>query len=381
MTKKILLVTRPIAPPWDEASKNFAYNLAINLPDFEFGLLTNGILENMPRNIKQHSIYTSNKNTFIQKLKLIINLRKMAKNYDLVHCLFTPTKLNSFLLRSLLRNKKTIQTIATLREDLFNDQEIKSLMFGNSLVAYSDYAKNKLNKLGLNNAKPRTEPGSGTGVKRIYPGIDLNYYSPAPKDEELLKKYEIRADDFVVTFPGEYTRLEAIDDISDMIFRYLDIFKQNNIKFILACRLKNSADILKKEEIMERVKSCGAANMVIFINTFSEMPKLYNLSDAIIFPVREMHGKFDVPLAAIEPMACEKSVIISDLPILSEFAKPEHSVIIERGNIEQLKNAILDLHNNPEKRMFFGKNARKFAAENFDIKRAAQNYREIYNGL
>ena len=27
-TKKILFVSRPIAPPWDEASKNFAYNLA-----------------------------------------------------------------------------------------------------------------------------------------------------------------------------------------------------------------------------------------------------------------------------------------------------------------------------------------------------------------
>ncbi len=80
-------------------------------------------------------------------------------------------------------------------------------------------------------------------------------------------------------------------------------------------------------------------------------------------------------------MACEKPVIVSDLPILSEFAKPEHSVIIEKGNIEQLKSAILDLYANPDKRMLIGKNARKFAAENFDIKKIAQNYREIYNGL
>ncbi|MFA4817364.1 MAG: glycosyltransferase family 4 protein [Parcubacteria group bacterium] len=366
---KILLVTRPIAPPWDEASKNFAYNLATNMPDFEFGLLTNGILENLPQNIKQHPIYTSNENNFIQKLKLIINLRKIAKSYDLVHCLFTPTKLNSFLLSNLLSNKKTIQTIATLREDLYSDEKIKKLMFGNLLATYSDYSKNRLITLGLKNAE------------RIYPGIDLNYFSPAPKDLELLKKYEMRADDFVVTYPGEYTRLEAINDITDMIFRYLNIFKENNIKFILACRLKNNADILKKEEIMERMKSCGAADAVIFINTFSEMPKLYNLSDAIIFPVREMHGKFDVPLAVIEPMACEKPVIVSDLPILAEFAKPEHSVIIEKGNVTQLKDAILDLRRNPERCIFIGKNGRKFIGENFDIKKAAQNYREIYNGL
>lgn len=367
--KKILLVTRPITPPWDEASKNFAYNLATNLPDFEFGLLTNGILENMPENIKQYPIYTSNKNNFIQKLRLSINLRKIAKNCDLIHCLFTPTKLNSFLLSKLLSNKKTIQTIATLREDLFSDAEIKNLMFGNLLVTYSDYAKNKLNKMGFNN------------VKRIYPGIDLDYFSPAPKDADLLKKYELKTDDFVVAFPGEYARLGAIDDISDMIFKYLNIFKQDNVKFILACRLKNSADILKKEELMKRIKSCGATDTVIFINTFSEMSKLYNLSDAIIFPVREMHGKFDVPLAVIEPMACEKPVIVSNLPTLTEFAKPQHSVIIERGNTTQLKDAILDLRRNSEKRSTIGKNARKFIGENFDIKKAAQNYREIYNGL
>ncbi len=369
--KKILLVTRPIAPPWDEASKNFAYNLAMNLPDFEFGLLTNGILRNLPKNIIQHPIYTSNKNNFIQKLGLIINLRKISRQFEIVHCLFTPAKVNSFLLNNLLSNKKskTIQTIATLREDLYSDNELRKLVFADKIVTYSKYAKEKLNNLGLNN------------IEQIYPGIDLAYYSPAPKDAELLRKYELKITDFIVTFPGEYTRLGAADDIANMILKYLDVFKQNSIKFILACRLKNTGDILKKEEIMEKIKNKGISDIVVFINTFSDMAKLYNLSDAIIFPVREMYGKFDVPLAAIEPMACEKPVIISNLPILSEFARPEHSVIIEKGNIEQLKNAILDLHDNPDKRAAIGKNARKFAAENFDIKKAAQNYREIYNGL
>ncbi len=30
--KKILLATRPLVPPWDEASKNFAYFLAKHIP-------------------------------------------------------------------------------------------------------------------------------------------------------------------------------------------------------------------------------------------------------------------------------------------------------------------------------------------------------------
>jgi glycosyltransferase involved in cell wall biosynthesis len=368
MDKKILLITRPIAPPWDEASKNFAYNLAINLPDFKFGLLTNGIMENMPENISQHPVYTSNNFNLWQKIRLVINLKKIGESYEIYHCLFTPTKLNSFLLRNLLGDKKpkTIQTIATLREDLFNNQEIGSLMLGNLLVTYSDYAKDKLNKLGFNN------------VKRVYPGIDLTYYSPASKDEDLLKKYELKATDFIVTFPGEYTRLGAIDNIVDMILQYRDTFRQNNIKFILACRLKNTQDILKKEEIMEKIKNHGAAGAVVFVNTFSDMAKLYNLTDAIIFPVREMHGKFDVPLTVIEAMACEKPVIISNLPTLSEFSNKENSVIIESGNQKQLKDAIIKLYGNKDFRELIGKNARKFVEEKFDIKNVAEQYKEIY---
>jgi glycosyltransferase involved in cell wall biosynthesis len=112
-----------------------------------------------------------------------------------------------------------------------------------------------------------------------------------------------------------------------------------------------------------------------------EMPEIYNLCDISIFPVQNMQGKFDVPLAVIEAMACEKSVIISDLPILQEFANKDNSVKIEKGNIENLNVAILDLYNHPEKRIQIGKNARKYVLENFDIKNTAKLYKEIYNKI
>lgn len=372
--KKILLVTRPIAPPWDEASKNFAFYLAKNTPDFEFNLLTHGIIPNLPENVRQRAIYTSNDFTYFQKLRLIKNLRKIKSDFDILHYIFTPTKQNSFLLRHFVgyqKNKdtRTIQTIATLREDLYSDKEIKGLMFGDLIITYSDYAKNKLNSLGFNN------------VKRVYPGIDLEYYSPAPKDSGTMKKFGISDRDFVVTFPGEYTRLGATDDIIDLVISNSDLWKRNKIKFIFACRVKNDNDAKKKKEARNKLQTANILDQVIFTDTFSDMAKLYNLSDAVIFPVRDMKGKFDVPLAAIEPMACEKPVIVSNLPILKEFANENNSVTIERGNIAQLKDAILDLYATPEKRTKIGKNSRKFVEENFDIKKVAEIYRQIYEKL
>jgi len=94
-----------------------------------------------------------------------------------------------------------------------------------------------------------------------------------------------------------------------------------------------------------------------------------------------MNGKFDIPLVVPEAMACAKPVILSDLPILGELSNGKNSVIIPRGNIEALKNAVFDLYNHPEKRKELGQNAREFAAENFDIKKIADIYKQIYEKL
>lgn len=369
--KKIILVTRPISPPWDEASKNFAYYLAKNVPGFEFHIMGCGADLDVPKNVIQESVYTSADFDLYQKIRSLKYQFNARRKFDIAHYFFTPAKLNSFLIRNFIQIPKTksIQTIATLREDIFSDEEIKSLMFSDILVTYSNHAKEKLNSLGF------------TNVERIYPGIDLDYYSPASKDSALMKHWDIAERDFVISYPGEYVRLGATDDIADMLIENAQGLRENNIKFIFACRVKNSQDAKKKQYIMERLEINNILDHVIFTDTFKDMAKLYNLSDIVIFPVRDMKGKFDVPLAAIEPMACEKPIIISGLPILQEFANNQNAVTIEAGNINQLWQAIMDLKSNKDKRTNMGIFGRKFAERFFDIKNIARKYAEIYEKL
>ncbi len=368
--KKILLVTRPIAPPWDEASKNFAFYLAKNTSGFQVGLLTNGILPNLPENIIQKPIYQSNYFGLWQKFQLLLNLKKLKKDFTVLHFLFTPTKLNSFWLKDLTKNSsvKTIQTVATLREDLYSDAEIKSLLFGDWIITYSDYAKNRLNQLGFNN------------IERIYPGIDLNEYQKKEKNSELMQKYGFKNDDFIINFTGEYSRLGAIDDI---VAAFAEIAPQiPQVKLSLAVRLKNSQDQAKKMEIRERLKKINLLNRVAFHDDGNyAMSDIYNLCDLSLFPVRNMQGKFDIPLAVIEAFACEKPVIISDLPILKEIAKEDNSVIIKAGDIQQLVAKILELYNSQNMRLQLGLAARKFTQENFDIQKIAFKYQELYQKI
>ncbi len=378
MTKdkvKILFVSRPIAPPWDEASKNFAYNLAKevakNNSDLEIHLMTKGILPNLPKNIIQHPIYTSSQNdfSFSQKLKALNFQFKNKKKFDIVHYFFTPTPLSSFLVKKIFGKKsKSIQTVATIREDIFSDKKIKKMMFGDVITTYSEYAKRKLEALNLNN------------VYKVYPGIDLKNYKLRTKNKKLLDKFKFSDSDFIINFSGEYVRLGAMDSVIDAFIGASK--KIPKLKLSLAVRVKNKKDAHKKNKVIAKLKKYNLLKNVSFHDDGNyKMSDIYNLCDISLFPVENMRGKFDVPLAVIEAMACEKPVILSNIPILKEFANKKNSLTVEAGNVDELTQAILELHDNKEKRLAIGKQARQYVLENFSIKRADKEYTKLYKSL
>ncbi|EKE15964.1 MAG: hypothetical protein ACD_11C00063G0001 [uncultured bacterium] len=337
--------------------------------------MTNGLVSELPAGIIQEKIYTYSQNDFgfSQKLRLFRFLLFNASKFDIIHLLFTPTKSNIFFINLALaisgarRKTRTIQTVATLREDIFSNQEIKKLMFSDLVITYSDYAKNKLEKLGIAN------------TKRIYPGIDLDIYKPAPKDPEVLSKFNIQASEFVISYPGEYVRLGATDGLVEILPKLFE--KIPNAKFIFACRIKNEKDAKKKNEVIEKLREHNLLEKVAFSDTFADVSKLYNLADVVVFPVGNMKGKFDVPLAVIEAMACEKPVVISDIPILQEFATAENSAIIKNGDFSQLIDVLMGLSADQESRKALGKSARKYVEMNFDIKNVSEEYKKAYESL
>lgn len=374
--KRILLLTRPICPPWDEGSKNFAYTLAKYASDFEIHLLTCGNVKDLPENVVQHEIYSSPQLNFTQKFRLIKFLRKF-NDYDIIHSLFTPTKSNSFFLRfSLKKGAKIIQAVATLREDLYSAKDFKKILFGDMIITYSDYAKEKLERMEFQN------------VKRIYPGIDVNLYSPAPQNPDLMRKFETSEDDFVINYTGEYVRLGDMDDIVET---FVDLVEtpcrdvstgKNNFKLHLAVRVKNEKDAGKKREVVNKLEKANILDRVAFIDDGSyTMEEIYNLCDISIFPARTMAGKFDIPLAMIETMACGKPVIATSLERMKYFLNDENSILIDPGDRAALKEKILYLYENKDARDRLGKVGMEFVRANFDIMKVVKEYEEVYRDL
>jgi glycosyltransferase involved in cell wall biosynthesis len=370
--KKVLLATRPIVPPWDEASKNFAYFLAKSVSGANLTILTSGeTLAGLPETVTQDPIFTSPSFSFGAKLKLIRYFFDHRGDFDVTHYLFTPARRNAFILKNFIHptKGKTIQTVATLRGDLYDKDELRGLLFADKIVVYTDRSKRRLESIGV------------TNVERIYPGIDLDLYKPMAKDAALLEEFHFSKDDFIVMYNGEYVSLGATDLLVESLMHHFNTHPDSNLRFIFGCRIKDESDRKKKQDVVKALDAADLLPKVAFTDTVYDMPALYNVADVIVFPVTNMKGKFDVPLAIIEPYACGKPVILSDLLEFAEFSNPDISLTVKRGSNEEFLKALHTLERDPELRARLGKNARTFVEKHFDLKHTAEEYGRLYASL
>lgn len=373
--KKVLLATRPIVPPWDEASKNFAYFLGKTVAGHELTLLgtRDALLPELPATATLAPVYRSAHFGLREKADLFSYLRSHRSAFDITHYLFTPTRLNIGVIRMLARPKqgKTIQTVATLRTDLYSPRALQGLLFADYITVYTDATKKKLANLGF------------TNVERIYPGIDLDRYQPREKSQAVLDSYGLSADDFLVVYPGEYTRLGATDYLVETLIRHFTGAVAEPFVFLFACRIKNEADRVKREAVRKRFREAGCLDRIRFDegDATSDMAAVYNTADVVAFPVGDLHGKFDVPLIIIEAYASGKPVILSDLEAFREFSNNQISATIPRLDGTALIEKILYLKYNPDQTREIGRSARSYVEAHFDLRETARHYADLYTRI
>jgi glycosyltransferase involved in cell wall biosynthesis len=362
-------------PPWDEASKNFAYFLGKTVAGHELTLLgtRDASLPELPETAHLAPVYRSAHFGIREKADLFRYLRAKRNTFDITHYLFTPTRLNIGVIRALARptRGKTIQTVATLRTDLYSPTTLRRLLFADQITVYTDATKAKLQSMGLAN------------VERIYPGIDLDRYQPRPKNQSVLDTYHLSADDFLVVYPGEYTRLGATDYLVETLIRHFTGAVAEPFVFLFACRIKNEADRVKREEVRERFREAGCLDRIRFDegDATADMSAVYNTADIVAFPVGDLRGKFDVPLIIIEAYASAKPVILSDLEAFREFSNDRISATIPRLDSAALIEKILYLKHNSEEGSAIGRHARAYAEEHFDLRKTAEHYAALYARL
>ena len=189
-------------------------------------------------------------------------------------------------------------------------------------------------------------------------GIDVNKFIKIfGKDRKEPKK-------FVVAYFGHNTPLKGIPDVLGAS----KILKNKNIEFRLY--ISNYSPRIKKliKKYNADVKVYGFVKDIV---------KEYNECDIIVLPYRSDVASIGVPLVLIEAMACEKTIITTNLEYIKEVVQ-DCAECVDAYSPKQIARTIIRLKNDSNLRTELGKKARERVVKYYNQQKMFEEYEKLY---
>lgn len=343
--KQIVFLTRPIAPPWDEASKNLAYYLALHvqIPSIQCILLTTQTKLALPSNIIQESIHTTKALNLKSKFRLLWYL--IRSDIDCVHALFVFTPITGMIIKmlKLWKRFKVIQTVASISR---NTYFLHFTVFGDEVVCFSKTTAALLKSLGV---QPHVIP----------PAVSLERFKPSKKNKS-------------IAFLGELHRQNSYAIVEPLI----DLLHKKLPDYQILLGFRTTRKPRKEGELVMKLKRklTGVKN-IVFMDIIEDMPTVLAKTTLVILPARSVTEKFDYPLVLLEALACGTPIVISNIGPLGELSSYP-GVLTPKSNTPQafLDTIIRSLTSYPK----LSKSARTTAEVNFNIEAISKKYEALY---
>jgi glycosyltransferase involved in cell wall biosynthesis len=202
-------------------------------------------------------------------------------------------------------------------------------------------------------------------VEVIGNGVDIKKFRPI-HNEALLGEWKerlgIRKEEIVIAFVGNLARWQGVNILIESAIRLLS--RGERLKLLLV------GDGPLKKELVRKVMGSVFSKEFIFTGMirYEDIPILINLADICVAPFISRRNRITgvSPLKVFEYMACGKPVICSRIGGL-EFIEAEGvGHLIEPEDVMSLQEALIDLIENPQKRIIMGNKGLQIAREKFD---------------
>ena len=314
----------------------------------------NNIFEEKLKKNKVNIIYSKYNNKF--DIRIIFEIRKLIKEYDVVHTHIFPSQF--YVPLSVLLMKKIPYLVTTEHNTENNRRKYKFLrkierylyLKYNKIISISNETEINLKKwLKITEDKDRK-------FIVIENGINIEkFLSENVKIEEDYFKEERKKK--IITMIGRFdaqkdqpTLIKAIKDIDVYLFLVGDGIRKNEYK-----------NLVKNLKIEDKVK---------FLGVRKDIPKILNISDICVLSSNwEGFG-----LVAVEAMAAKKPIIGSKVDGLMQVINQDE-LLFNLGEVNELKMKLLKLLEN---KLFIEKLVNKYEIKKYCIKRTKDKYLMIY---
>jgi glycosyltransferase involved in cell wall biosynthesis len=364
--RKILIVSKPLSPPWNDSGKNLARDLILAGDRYHYHAMVPPGAPSLGRSSTIEEIYQPLQAGFSLSLsqKARVMLRMIRGREDLFHFFFAPNPASSTAAKvaSFLRQTPTIQTICSAPKE---GTDVAPWLFGKKIIVLSRATRARLLQEGIPEGR----------LAHIPPGICL---PEAPSEARLQQvRDSLRAGSRpIVLFPGDY----EVSSAAKTFARAINLFRgESNPKplFVFACRTKT--EHAQREEQAIRATLTQHEDSVRFAGEVRDIYALLAASSIVTLPAESLYAKMDAPLVLLEAMSFGVPIVIANTAPLDELLEGDCGLGVKPGDAEELASAISTLLQSPAQRAKLGEAGRRRVQTFYSASAMANAYEALYD--
>ena len=202
-------------------------------------------------------------------------------------------------------------------------------------------------------------------------GVNVDDFNLSKGEIERVKeKYELN--ETTIMFSGTVTPRKGVE----YLVKAAEILKESNVLFLIVGNINLDREYANK--VMEYAKLRNLKIRFTGFVPYEDLKALYSACDIFVLP--SLEEGFGMVLT--EALASGKPLIGSNVGgIPMQIRDGWNGFLVEPANEKQLAEKIRYLIENEEERIRMGKNSRKLAEEEFDWKKIAGKYLEVYERI
>lgn len=354
--RDVLLVSKPIAPPWTDSNKNLVRDLArsftrsrarVMVPE---GTHLDGVV--------CEPVYQSAGAYAPSRLANARVLRRLlvGPRVDLWHFFFAPNPLTlrAGRVASVIRRTPCVHTIASAPDDL---ELVAPSLFAREVVVLSRHTARRLDAVGVRTTviPPALAPVA----------VSEHDIARAKHRHGLPERY--------VLYPGD---LEHSDGARTFV-RAAAMCTDRSLGWVVAARPKTPRAAEAKRALHDEAARLGAD--VRWLGELDDILAVVAGATVTVLVVDTLHAKMDLPLVLLESLALRVPVLVSSGTAAAELLASGGAEEIAAGDADAVAKACVSLHVNPDRARSLGDAGAAWVAAHCAPSAVASAYEDVYD--
>jgi phosphatidylinositol alpha-1,6-mannosyltransferase len=367
---EILLVSKPIAPPWNDGSKNLVRDLARGLTRHRPVVLTRRGVDPELGQSRLQRIFGASSGGFAlapsDRARVLARLMLGAR-CDAWHFFFAPNPAASSAARIALRVRRGPPTVQTVCSAPRPGVDLERVLFADRVVVLSRKTEARLLDAGI--ARER--------VRRIPPAVDMPVLPEDAARRDARARLGLPAQRPLVVYPGD---AEFSGGARLAIEAHAQLRDAGEPLLIMACRAKTEGARAAEQSLRARAAALGCADSIRWLGETPAILDLLAAADVVSLPAEDLYAKLDLPLVLLEAMGLGRAVIVAQGSAAAELGEGDAARVVE-PETEALVAATRTLLQREDERHALGARARASVQDRFAPAAMAAAHEALYDEL